>query len=104
MNVEQILKNKGYENDEIQGIIHADDNSLDSKTRKHFGLEEEALHLWEDGYVLGDADEDNINEVALKRNYEDAGEFFRMMDNHLSNLAQRVPDHPKKEERFAQHN
>lgn len=92
----QILEAKGYEGDEIDSILNCgnkESESLDTQTRKHFGIEE-PIHLW-DRYSIGDADEDKLNAIAHRKGYFGYTALFISMNHHLNQLASDYPDKPK---------
>ena len=88
----QILESKGYDladQNEIVNIGYLDHQSLDQQVRTQFGITE-PIHLW-DGYYIGDAGEDTMNEIAQQKGYEDYKELLAKMDNSLVALAEAFP-------------
>lgn len=79
----QILKEKGYELDEINDIV----NDLDIKVREEYKVSEQPVHLWE-AYYSGDASEDNLNEIAIEQGFENHEELIRKMTSRLNELAE----------------
>lgn len=71
-NANQILSEKGYDNEEQNDIINFktkySDNGLDMQVREEFGLGDEPLHLWAE-YAVGDANEDVLERVAIEKGY-----------------------------------
>jgi hypothetical protein len=84
-NLVQILEAKGYDNSEISDIIQANDDNLDMKVREEFGVQDEALHLWE-AYYKGDANEDNLLKAAVDNGFDDIEDLLSAMDNRLLEL------------------
>ena len=63
-------------------------NQADINTREKFGVNE-PIHKW-DGYYIGDADEEALNEIAKKHNLEDYDELFFEMDREFENELERL--------------
>lgn len=64
------------------------ENQADINTREKFGVNE-PVHKW-DGYYIGDADEDVMNEIAKKHNCEYYDELFTEMDSEFENEYERL--------------
>ncbi len=64
------------------------ENQADINTREKFGVNE-PVHKW-DGYYIGDADEEALNEIAKKHNLEDYDELFFEMDSEFENEFERL--------------
>ena len=92
MTTSQILESKGYDSSEIMDIliIGGSEDSFDVKTRKEFGLENESIHLFED-YMIGDSDEETLNEIAKANGFDDCGDLLNAADRHLINLCEEFP-------------
>jgi hypothetical protein len=86
---QQILESKGYDNSQIEDVLYHN-QALDMKVRAEFGVEYQPLHLWE-AYYLGDADEEEIERIALKRGHDSAKGMLLSMDIRLNELAEEMP-------------
>lgn len=64
------------------------ENQADINTREKFGVNE-PVNKW-DGYYIGDADEEALNEIAKKHNLEDYDELFTEMDSEFENEFERL--------------
>ena len=89
-NAEAILKEKGYDNFEITDILQANKHNLDMQIREKYGLENQALHLWE-SYYIGDADEQIVLSKAIEHGFKDIDELLNQMDADLEELAINYP-------------
>lgn len=85
----QILAKKGYDNAEQNDIICVNENCLDWQVRNEFGMNE-PIHLYE-AYYLGEADEDEMNEIAKKSGFDDYNELLFAMDRRLIEVAEDYP-------------
>ena len=85
--MEKILNKKGYTSvDIIQEII----TEVDQKTREFFDVENYPVHLWEK-YYIGDADENELTQLAVSRNLESYQELLEEMDIYLEDLLNKYP-------------
>lgn len=57
------------------------ENNADVNTREKYEVNE-PIHKW-DGYYLGDADEDVLNEVAKKQGFDNYDDLLSDMDNYF---------------------
>ena len=64
------------------------ENQADLNTRAKFEVEE-PIHKW-DGYYIGDADEDVMNEIGKKHNLDDYVELLFEMDSEFENESERL--------------
>ena len=64
------------------------ENQADLNTRAKFEVEE-PIHKW-DGYYIGDADEDVMNEIAKKHNLDDYVELLFDIDSEFENESERL--------------
>lgn len=94
-NANQILSSKGYDHDEQNDIINYkttySEEGLDMKVREEFKVGDQALHLFE-AYYVGDADENELNEIAIQNGHNGAEELLNAMTIRLNELCEEIPD------------
>lgn len=92
--VSQILAAKGYDLSEQAEIIESgfgSSESLDLQVRTEFNMFQPIY--FEDGvYILGEADEETMTEIANERGYESYEELLSVMDKRLIELAEELPE------------
>lgn len=91
MTAQSILERKGYNNTECIGILQSNSDNLDMKIRQKYGLENQALHLWE-SYYIGDADIEKVEAIAIEKGFENSDSLLLRMDRELIDLANDYPD------------
>jgi hypothetical protein len=99
-NAEQILKAKGYDDEEIMSLISygsLNRSGFDIQVREEFGLGDQPLHLW-DGYYRGDASEEVLEAKTKELGYQDVDQMLSAMDRRLSELAEEVEEKENKED------
>lgn len=87
MTASDILAAKGYDPAQQNDIVCANSDCLDVQTREYFNVNE-PIHLYE-CYYIGDANEDDLNELAQTKGYADYTELLAAMDRHLTALAEK---------------
>lgn len=85
MSIERILTAKGYDNEQIQQIVY-ENPGFDAQVRCEFGIDQ-PIHLWE-AYYIGDADAEEMNEIAINKGFDNYIELLAAMDGRLNQLAE----------------
>ncbi|MGN7818767.1 helix-turn-helix domain-containing protein [Chitinophaga sp. 22536] len=89
----QILEAKGYDLSEQAEIIESgfgSSESLDMQVRTEFNMFE-PISLWDGAYLIGEADEEVMTDVAQEKGYETYQDLLSAMKKRLIELAEELP-------------